>query len=122
MKTTSRTDSGSKSSGRSSRSSVVPPARRPIRTPPHPTSPPGTRKSRRPPRLRSLLRTSIVILCVFGLTALVRPALANPAPAIVEIDPRVELEARATRRLVQLELADVDVPKRPQDPDIALFV
>jgi hypothetical protein len=57
-----------------------------------------------------------------GVTALVRPALANPAPAIVEIDPRVELDARATRRLVQLEVADVDVPKRPQDPDIALFV
>jgi len=49
-------------------------------------------------------------------------AAANPAPAIVEIDPRVELDARAARRLVQLELSDVDVPKRPQDAEVALFV
>jgi hypothetical protein len=47
---------------------------------------------------------------------------ASSPPAVVEIDPRAPLDARAVRRLVQLELADVDVPKRPQDPDVALFV
>ncbi|HEX6272542.1 MAG TPA: hypothetical protein VFZ53_05865 [Polyangiaceae bacterium] len=49
-------------------------------------------------------------------------AAASPPPAIVEIDPRAPLDARAARRLVQLELADVEVPKRPQDPEVALFV
>jgi hypothetical protein len=34
----------------------------------------------------------------------------------------VEVDARAARRLVQLELSDVDVPKRPGDTDVALFV
>jgi hypothetical protein len=34
----------------------------------------------------------------------------------------VDVDARAARRLVQLELSDVEVPKRPQDPDVALFV
>jgi hypothetical protein len=34
----------------------------------------------------------------------------------------VELDARTVRRLVQLELSDVDVPKRPDTPDVALFV
>jgi hypothetical protein len=53
---------------------------------------------------------------------LARPAAASPAPAIVEIDPRVEVDVRAARRLVQLELSDVEVPRRPQDPDVALFV
>jgi hypothetical protein len=48
--------------------------------------------------------------------------VAAPAPAIVEIDPRVEVDARAARRLVQLELSDVDVPKRSGDPEVALFV
>jgi hypothetical protein len=74
------------------------------------------------PRRRKRLRSSALALAVFGLLVVARPALANPAPAIVEIDPRVEVDARAARRLVQLELSDVEVPKRPQDPDVALFV
>ena len=60
----------------------------------------------------------MVVACV----AFARPSAANPAPAVVEIDSRVELDQRAARRLVQLELSDVEVPKRPQDPEVALYV
>jgi hypothetical protein len=51
------------------------------------------------------------------------PALARPIVAI-EIDARAEptLDTRAVRRLVQLELADVDVPPRAGATDAALFV
>jgi hypothetical protein len=55
------------------------------------------------------------------LLSFARPALATPAP-VIEIDPRVEVDARTARRLVQLELSDVEVPKRLEDPDVALFV
>ena len=34
----------------------------------------------------------------------------------------MDVDARAARRLVQLELSDVEVQKRPQDADVALFV
>lgn len=51
------------------------------------------------------------------------PAFARPSVA-VEVDARAEttLDTRAVRRLVQLELADVDVPPRPGAADTALFV
>lgn len=51
------------------------------------------------------------------------PARANPAVAAIEIDPGAEslIEARALRRRVELELADVAVPPAPGQRDAALF-
>jgi hypothetical protein len=44
--------------------------------------------------------------------------------AAIEIEPRIEaaLDARAVRRLIQLELSDVVVPPRAGEPDAQLFV
>jgi hypothetical protein len=44
--------------------------------------------------------------------------------AAIEIEPRVEaaLDARAVRRLIQLELSEVVVPPRPGDAEAELFV
>jgi len=48
---------------------------------------------------------------------------ANPAAAIIEIDPRAEalIDPRALRRRVQLELADVTVPPPLGQSEAALF-
>jgi hypothetical protein len=52
------------------------------------------------------------------------PVAALAGTIAVEIDTRAEalLDARAVRRLVQIELADVNVPPRPGDQNTALFV
>lgn len=52
------------------------------------------------------------------------PARANPGAAAIEVDPRAEalIDARAVRRLVQLELADVKVPPLAGDDEARLFV
>lgn len=74
------------------------------------------------PALRRL-RISAAWLALL-VTLFVSPsALARPSVA-VEIDARAEatLDTRAVRRLVQLELADVEVPPRPFATDTALFV
>jgi hypothetical protein len=44
-------------------------------------------------------------------------ALPDPVPVVVEIDRRAEsaLDGRITRRLIALEIADIDVPARPTD-------
>jgi hypothetical protein len=51
------------------------------------------------------------------------PARANPGVAAIEIDPRAEslIDARALRRRVQLELADVAVPPPLGQREAALF-
>jgi hypothetical protein len=53
-----------------------------------------------------------------------RPLAAAPRPASIEIDARAEalIDPRAVRRLVQLELADVDVRPAPGQRDTVLFV
>jgi len=53
-----------------------------------------------------------------------RPAFAAPSVAAIEIDARAEalIDSRAVRRLVQLELADVEVRPAPGQRDTALFV
>ena len=54
-----------------------------------------------------------------------RGALAASAPrAVVEIEPRAEtaLDTRALRRLIKLELGDVDVPPRAGRSSTSLFV
>ena len=50
--------------------------------------------------------------CVISLTLLSRKSLASGGQVLVEIGDSVEsvLDARATRRLVQLELSEIDVP------------
>jgi hypothetical protein len=57
---------------------------------------------------------------------LIAPAAARAATTLsaVEIEPRVEaaLDARALRRLIKLELGDLDVPPRPGRDTTALFV
>jgi hypothetical protein len=57
--------------------------------------------------------------CLFAAGARARPAIVA-----VEIGPRAEaaLDARAVRRLVQLELADVNVPPEAGATDVRLFV
>ena len=52
------------------------------------------------------------------------PLWAFSGTTAVEIDSRSEamVDARVVRRLIPLELADVDVPARPGDPSVALFV
>src|SRR5688572_7031474 len=74
------------------------------RTDPRAEVPRPSRRTPPHPRLRSRLRSSAFALFVFAITTFARPAAAGPAPAIVEIDPRVELDGRTVRRLVQLEL------------------
>jgi hypothetical protein len=51
-------------------------------------------------------------------------AFATPPVAAIEIDARAEalIDSRAVRRLVQLELADVEVRPAPGQRDTALFV
>jgi hypothetical protein len=51
------------------------------------------------------------------------PARANPGVAAIEIDPRAEslIDARALRRRVELELADVAVPPPLGQREAALF-
>ncbi len=56
---------------------------------------------------------------------LLAPALGAQSGAVaIEVEGRVEalIDARAVRRLVQLELADVKVPPPPGERDAALFV
>jgi hypothetical protein len=56
---------------------------------------------------------------------LLAPALsANPGAVAIEVETRAEalIDARAVRRLVQLELADVTVPPPPGEIEAALFV
>jgi hypothetical protein len=52
------------------------------------------------------------------------PGQALARVAAIEIEPRVEaaLDARAVRRLIQLELSEVVVPPRPRDAQAELFV
>jgi len=52
------------------------------------------------------------------------PLSAVARVAAVELDPRVEatLDARAVRRLIQLELSEVQVPPPPGESEAALFV
>lgn len=52
------------------------------------------------------------------------PGRALARVAAVEVEPRVEasLDARAVRRLIELELSDVAVPPRPGDAEVQLFV
>jgi len=55
--------------------------------------------------------------------ALAAPLRAAPGKAVIEFDGGAEslLDARATRRLVALELADVVVPPAPEQGETALF-
>jgi hypothetical protein len=50
---------------------------------------------------------------LLSLTLVSRASLARGGPAVVEIDDSAEslLDARATRRLIQLELSEIDVPQ-----------
>jgi hypothetical protein len=59
---------------------------------------------------------------LLALLVLSGPALARTAA--IEIEARVEaaLDARAVRRLIQLELSEVVVPPRPGDAEAELFV
>ena len=59
-------------------------------------------------RLRGLLATS----CLLGIVFVSRAGLARGGPVLVEIGDSAEslLDSRATRRLVALELSDIDVP------------
>jgi hypothetical protein len=61
---------------------------------------------------------------VLGLVGLSAPVRAAQRTAAIEIDARAEaiIDPRAVRRLVQLELADVDVRPAPGRADTELFV
>ncbi|HTQ04397.1 MAG TPA: hypothetical protein VMI54_11090 [Polyangiaceae bacterium] len=58
-----------------------------------------------------------------ALVCLSQPARANPGVAAIEIDPRAEalVDARALRRRVELELADLTVLPPPGEREAALF-
>src|SRR6187399_284920 len=84
------------------------------------TSPPVRRSS-----LQSLRALGLALLALAAFTlGSPRPLAAAPHPASIEIDARAEalIEPRAVRRLVQLELADVDVRPAPGQRDTVLFV
>src|SRR6478752_3191405 len=85
------------------------------------TSP--TRATRRPAPLRSRARPVVkrterwllallALSCFWSLALGSRESLARGGPVVVEIGDSAEslLDARATRRLVQLELSEIDVP------------
>jgi hypothetical protein len=57
-------------------------------------------------------RALLFVSCALGLGLLSREACARAEPVLVEIGDSAEslLDARATRRLVQLELSEIDVP------------
>src|SRR4051812_30881747 len=82
-----------------------------------------TRRSSRPSPRKSSLRAfalAAFLACVMLDATAVR---ANPAAAVIEIDPRAEalIDPRALRRRVQLELADVTVPPPLGQSEAALF-
>ena len=54
----------------------------------------------------------LALSCLLSLTLVESPGLARGAAVLVEIGDSAEslLDARATRRLVQLELSEIDVP------------
>ncbi|MCB9590109.1 MAG: hypothetical protein H6718_32140 [Polyangiaceae bacterium] len=80
------------------------------------------------PRLHLRLRSSCLILALaVGATTLSGQALANPGPGLaIEIASASEdeVDAKLVRRLIAIEIADVDVPPDPaNDPplEVALF-
>jgi hypothetical protein len=81
---------------------------------------------RTPPRSRSRhpLRSALAALFV-ALSCALFPSRARAASlSAVEIEPRAEaaLDARALRRLIKLELGDLDVPPRAGRSSTSLFV
>src|SRR5690348_11201734 len=72
---------------------------------PAPKTPPPASSSRR----RSSGARSTLAAVVLALVCAAAPARANPGVAAIEIDTRAEalIDARALRRRVELELADV---------------
>ena len=88
-------------------------------------------QARRPPH-RTTTRTKrglgllVAVCCVFASAVATRTSFARGGPVLVEIDDGAEslLDARAARRLVALELADLDVPVaagKPRGPAPLFF-